>query len=275
MQILANHAHVFPDSIWEKGSVKNLLRVLDECQIEKCVVFAPFKEFLENWDYNPNQWLAKKIKSYPRLIGYGSINPLSLHALHELQRVKDLGFKGVKLHPAVQNFNVLCKKAMKFYQKAEELKIILDFHTGIHRHRIKDDHPLMFDEIAHKFPNLVFVMEHIGGYSFFKDAVAVIQNNVGEIRKSNIYAGIASVFDIDNNPSWYLGKQKIEELIHLIGDNNLIFGLDFPYNDSERIQKDIEIIKTLHVSLETKEKILGKNLRNLLTMNVNPKGTHP
>ena len=52
------------------------------------------------------------------------------------------------------------------------------FHSGVHHYRIANYRVLKFDEIAHQFPRLRFTLEHVGGYSFFNEALAVIVNNI-------------------------------------------------------------------------------------------------
>lgn len=68
-------------------------------------------------------------------------------------------------------------KACKVYSAAQENGLFLSFHTGLHWYRIADYQPLLFDEVAWNFPRLKFSMEHVGGYHFFRDALAVICNN--------------------------------------------------------------------------------------------------
>lgn len=42
MKIIANHAHIFQPEVRENGSVFALERLMEECQIDKAVCFAPF-----------------------------------------------------------------------------------------------------------------------------------------------------------------------------------------------------------------------------------------
>ena len=41
-KIFANHAHVFPSESKPEGTVEKLLELMEECEIEKAVCFAPF-----------------------------------------------------------------------------------------------------------------------------------------------------------------------------------------------------------------------------------------
>jgi predicted TIM-barrel fold metal-dependent hydrolase len=80
----------------------------------------------------------------------------------QVEKIRDFGFKGIKMHPAWQRFNVMCDKAQQVYAAAEELGLFVSFHTGIHWHRIKDYDIKLYDEVACTFPKLNFSMEHIG-----------------------------------------------------------------------------------------------------------------
>jgi len=118
----------------------------------------------------------------------------------------------------------------------------------------------LFDEVAFNFPKLKFSLEHVGGYSFFKDAVGVIMNN----RKGNIYAGLTSVFDKRTDPHWYLSSVQLMELAELIGDSFMIFGLDFPYKQADDIQEAIDLLENIGFSDEALNRILGGNMEEIV-----------
>lgn len=154
----------------------------------------------------------------------------------------------------------------EFYGAAEELGLMLCFHSGVHWHRIKDYHPLLFDELAYHFPKLRFSMEHIGGVSFFLDSLAVMTNNKRSpnAEPSNVYGGVTSILNKSKNELWYLGPEKIEYLVRLVGSEQLIFGLDFPYNGIKETQESIEVINSLNISAQDKANILGGNLERII-----------
>ena len=75
-RVTANHAHVFPESINPNGTIDRLLRLMDECQIDEAICFAPFPYQIEDKGiHDQNQWLADELKKYPRLYGFGTIDP--------------------------------------------------------------------------------------------------------------------------------------------------------------------------------------------------------
>lgn len=261
MAIIANHAHVFPREVWPEGSIDELLKLMDACQIEEAVAFAPFTSQVQEVGIEPNRWLAQELTKYDRIYGFGTIDLEAGHLARQAETIAQLGFKGVKLHPAYQKFNILAEELHEFYAAAEELGLLLCFHLGVHWHLIKDYHPLLCDELAHLYPRLKFTMEHVGGLSFFLDAVAVLTNN---LESKNVYAGITSVLNKKKNLLWYLGPERMELLAALIGSKQMIFGLDFPYNGVYETRESIEVIKGLDLPKQDQDRILGGNLDTLL-----------
>ena len=120
--IFANHAHVFPEDIKPTGTIDNLKRLMDDCGIDKAVCFAPFSDRFEECGRTdtPNEWLAKAIKNEPDLYGFGTVD-FTKNLRDEVDRIADFGFKGIKMHPPYQEFDIDGEDACKFYERAEEL----------------------------------------------------------------------------------------------------------------------------------------------------------
>lgn len=262
MEIFAHHAHIFPASVREDGTVDALLRTMDACGIEGAVAFATFASQLGPEDPEPNAALAARIRCEPRLRGFGTIDFTREDLEDQVEAIRQLGLAGIKLHPAFQRFRIDGEAACRVYAAAQDRNLFLSFHTGVHWHRIADYHVLLFDEVATRFPRLRFSMEHVGGYCFFLDAVAVMQNN--QARPPRVFAGLTSVFDRDENRQWYQDDARIRDLLWQTGEDASIFGLDFPYNGVEKIQAALRHIMELDITPAAKEKILGGNLRRIL-----------
>lgn len=258
---LANHAHVFPEEIRPEGSIRTLLDLMEQCEIEKTVAFAPFPAQVPGQD--PNSWLSKALEGREELIGFGVIDFSRANLADQVKQAKDYGFLGLKLHPAYQGFELLGQSARIVYKWAEELGLFLSFHTGVHHAPLKQARLIDFDEIAYDYPNLKFSMEHVGGYHFFPEALAVICNHNHQDH-CNIYAGMTSVFNKTTHPMWYLDPCRIEEIVLQTGEDRLVFGLDFPYNQTPEIKEALRIIADLPLTDTAKEKLLGGNLKAVL-----------
>ena len=271
-KIFANHAHVFPKGSKDNAQLENLKVLMEECEIEGAVCFAPFNHQTERVGItiNQNKWLYEEIKNEKNLIGFGTINFDIGSIQNQVKEIKELGFKGIKIHPAAQEVKVDGRELFEVYAEAEKQGLFLSFHTGLHWHRIKEYSMLLFDEVAYNFPKLKFSMEHVGGYSFFKEALLVMNNN--ERKGNNIYAGLTSISmeeDALGNlrpGAWSLTDDDLCTLIHQTGEKNSIFGLDFPYKDARYTKNAIERIKNLPITEDAKKGILGGNLKAVLNL---------
>src|SRR5438309_9492135 len=80
----------------------------------------------------PNDLVAQACRESPKnFIGFGSVDPLKGdRAVEELDRIAEMGLKGVKLHPSLQAFAPNEEKHWPLYERCQELGLIVLFHTG-------------------------------------------------------------------------------------------------------------------------------------------------
>lgn len=264
INILANHAHVFPAEVNPNGTIDRLLKLLDECGIAEAVCFAPFAHQLAG----ANRWLAKELHSRKRLYGFGTIDLTRDDVADQVREAADLGFRGLKMHPNIQQFDILSETALKAYAAAEKHGLFITFHTGVHHYRIEHYRVTKFDEIAYNFPTLRMSLEHVGGYSFFNEALAVMFNNIpfppSPGKRPRVYGGLTSVFVRDYLPFWYMSRERLDELLRQVGAGLLIFGLDFPYNLEDNIRIALRTIEEAVPNESDRALILGGNLRREL-----------
>lgn len=262
----ANHAHVFPPEVNPNGTIDALLRLLDECDIARAACFAPFaSQFAaKGIDGCCNDWLARELRSRSdRLVGVGTIDFSRPNVADQVKHVASLGFRALKLHPNAQDVGVLDARALAAYEAAQAHDLMIFFHTGVHQSRLNESRVLLFDEIAWRCPTLRFSLEHVGGYHFFNEALAVLFNhkpppwNPG---KNHVFAGLTSVFSQKTNRFWYLNREQLLEIVLQIGVEQMIFGLDFPYNGVEETKLGIETVRGLGLSEGETNLMLGGNL---------------
>lgn len=115
--IFANHAHVFPEEARPGCGIDSLKKLMDECSIERAVCFAPFPSQYKEYNMPGDciSWLAGAIKNDDSLVGFGTIDFDSGDITGQVNRIADLGFRGIKLHPAYQEFNIMGDKACEVY----------------------------------------------------------------------------------------------------------------------------------------------------------------
>lgn len=271
-QVFANHAHVFPESFGPDGTIDRLNKLLDACGIEGAVCFAPFAYQVAGRGLHHNEWLAKELARRPRLRGFGTVDlrrQVDAKPIRDqVKQARDLGLLGLKMHPNAQEFDILAPEAMEAYAAAERHGLFVTFHTGVHASRIKNYRVLKFDEVAEHFPNLKFSLEHMGGYSFFPEALAVIVNRIPfppvPGRRCMVYGGLTSVFTPHYCRFWYMNRDRMLEAVAQATPDQLIFGLDFPYNLEDNTKLALETLRGLGLPPEQLAKVLGGNLREAL-----------
>ena len=136
-----------PKPLREDATLDAFLRLTDACGIEGAVCFAPFPYQMDA----PNAWLAAEIRGRAGLVGYGTLDPAQPPG-DQVAAIADLGFRGVKLHPSAQRFALDGTWARAAYAALMEHRLIADFHTGIHWHRVADCDPRLYDDIAFSHP---------------------------------------------------------------------------------------------------------------------------
>ncbi len=139
------HTHCFPDSLAQKainklsyvsgglepctdGTQGGLRQSMASGGVDLSVVLSIATNAHQQQRVND---FAAAINDSDDLIAFGSIYPHSEDALDELDRIKSLGLKGVKLHPDYQGFTVDDLKMKPLYRKISELGLITVFHAGV------------------------------------------------------------------------------------------------------------------------------------------------
>lgn len=275
IQVFANHAHVFPASVNPEGTIDRLLRMLDACDIAEAVCFAPFAYQVANSGIHHNEWLSRELSKRTRLYGFGTVDLRRVvdprPVKEQVRHARELGMLGLKMHPNAQEFDILDPVAMEAYAAAEEHGLFITFHSGVHASRLKNYQVVKFDEVAEAFPDLRFSLEHLGGYSFFNEALAVIVNRIPfppvPGRRCMVYGGLTSVFTPYFCRFWYMPRERLLEAVGQATADQLIFGLDFPYNQEENTKLGLKTLRELGLPEDQLAKILGGNLREALGLN--------
>jgi len=199
-----------------------------------------------------NEAVAEFCKAHEALIPFANVNPFMVaNPAQELERcVLEMGFKGLKLYPTYQGFYANDNMIYPIYAKAEELRIPVMIHTGssiFQGARLKYGDPLWMDDVAVDFPDLTLIQVHSGRGLWYRRAFLLARLH------HNVHMEIAG-----------LPPRKLLEYFPDLAKNadKIIFGSDWPGLRS--IKANIEAIRSLPLSEETKAKILGKNAARIL-----------
>lgn len=191
-----------------------------------------------------------------RVIKFVSVDPLRQDSREQLEALIREEPAGLKLHPQLQGFHPLDKRAIRLYSVCERHGLPIVFHTGTSgigagvksKIRLDNGRPIYFDEIAVNFPDLKIVLAHFG-WPWTEEALAIAQH------KPNVF------LDLSGWSPKYIPQQVWAYAKRL--KDKLLFGSDFPLIRPERW---IEEFKSVDVPSDIKDKILKNNAIRLLKL---------
>ena len=255
------HTHVFPAKIAEKalkslsfvaggippytdGTPEGLLAAMDREGVDRSVVLNIATNAHQMHAVND---FAASING-DRLIAFGSVHPDAPDAIEELERIKELGLKGVKFHPDYQKFFVDDKKMFPLYKKISDLGLITVFHAGFDfgfpppYKCMPKSARIMLDQFT-----TPVVLAHWGGLSCGEEVVRLLCDT-------------PAYFDV-SYACGVMPRTTAIEIIEKHGTDKLLFGTDSPWHTPSM---ELSMQNTLGLSDEDKEKINHINAEKLL-----------
>jgi predicted TIM-barrel fold metal-dependent hydrolase len=226
------------------------------------VIFEIDAETTSGVEYIGNDYVASIVQRYPeQFMGFASVDPWKgKMAVQELERsVKELGLKGLKLHPTTQAFFPNDIQFYPLWEKAAELGIPVLFHsgqTGVGSgapggggYKLKYAHPMLLDDVAADFPSLTIIMAH-PAVPRQEEQLAVA------LHKGNVYIDLSGW-----SPKYF--RPILVKYISSILKDKVMFGSDYPVLKPERWLRDFE---TLDLKEEVKQKILLDTAKKVLKL---------
>lgn len=256
------HCHVYPDKIAEKavkhigefynmdmyydGRYSSLLESGEQIGVSHYVIFSVATT--PHQVHSINAFIAETVKnSGGKMTGLGTLHPDSESIEADVEEIKRLGLKGVKMHPDFQKFKIDDPKCEKIYSLCEgELPILL--HTGDTRFDFSN--PDRVKPILEKYSNLTVIGAHFGGWSCWKEAAEKLHGY------DNFYVDCCSTFD-------WLTPSESAELVRIYGADKVLFGTDYPMWSHKL---EFERFKKMELTNEEEEKILYKNATKLFSI---------
>ena len=183
------------------------------------------------------------------VLSFGSIHPDSDDYKGQLSQIKEMGLKGIKLHPDYQevHFNDIRYKRIVSY--ASELDLIVVVHAGMDPKSPKDIHctPQMSAELICDVQPSKLVLAHMGGNQQWNEVEEYL---VGK----NVYFDTGVVLD-------KMDEEQFLRMVRNHGVDKILFATDSPWSGQKEFLK---IINEMDLTSEEKEKILGINACKLL-----------
>lgn len=264
--IIDFHTHIFPDKIAARsieqlqiasgvtastdGTLQGLLDSMDKNGVDLSVILPVVTKPLQ-FD-SVNTFAAKVNELYNgKLISFGGIHPDSEDFKAELDRIKELGLPGIKIHPDYQGVMIDDKRYIDIIRYADELGLIVLVHAGIDIGLPQPVHcpPDKMKYVIDTIKPSKLVLAHMGGWKQWKEVYELL---AGE----DVFFDTSFTFD-------YIDEDMFLDLLHKHGCNKILFATDSPWSDSKYTA---DKINKLPITDEEKEAIMYRNACKLLKL---------
>ena len=261
------HTHVFPEAIAEKtihlletnanikactrGTLAELLASMKHAGVDYSVVLPVVTK--------PKQFdsilkFAIEINKEQGILSFGGVHPLSENYKEELQKIKEAGLLGIKLHPEYQQVFIDDERSVQVIDEAMRIGLHVSLHCG---YDVGIDGPIhslpkqtlhMLSMLKHKGEtDAQIILAHTGAYRHWDE---VEQYLVGE----NVMLDL----------SFSLGEINEAQLLRIIrehGADRILFATDSPWADPDEY---LAYMDKLDLTEEEKEAIICGNAKRLL-----------
>jgi hypothetical protein len=247
-----------------QGRIEDLIAGMDEQGIDMAAVTAVVTPGGDN-GRAANELVYEAVQSHPdRLVGLACVVPYLTDAAVMLENYVDAyDFRGLKLHPSMQQFYPSDQRIYPVIEKAIELDLPVLIHTGavpIPGTRSRFDDPLEVDDLALVYPEAKLVIAHGDP---FGSAPAIAGKH------PNVYMDTTTTFARFARLIPGLGEDTLKFMGLVSGESGaskVIFGSDANPLKTFRFEENLAPLRGLKIPDEEKALILGGNAAHLLKL---------
>lgn len=180
------------------------------------------------------------------------------------ERIRDGLVKGIKLYPGYDRYAINDPSLESVFRIAAKHDVPVMIHCGdtYSKHaKVRQAHPLLVDDVAVDYPDVQFVICHLGN-PWFQDAAEVLYKN------DNVLADISGLTlgEFHYEFERYM-VQRVRDMISYMGDpgKQLMYGTDWPLAGMRTYRKFFD---SLELADAAKEGIAWRNAARLFKIDL-------
>ena len=280
--IIDIHTHAFPESIAQRavrqlqqnshialysdGTEADLLAHEKQARVDLAVV-QPVATNPDKVEHMNDAVIKANRDGWGRgALSFGAMHPAYSGWKRELERIKEAGVPGIKLHPPYEGIAIDDCRAVAVLRKCKELGLIVLIHSGrdIGLPGATEALPEKIRRALDAVGPMKLIAAHMGGWGCWKNAAKILP-------ETGIYVDTAFslgriVPALDQHP-WseenlnLMDRDAFCEIVQAFGADRVLFGTDSPWADPKQ---EVEKIRALPLTETEKEEILGANAEALL-----------
>ena len=256
------HSHCFPDKIaagavvkiggkagglvpHTDGTLDGLTELMKQQNVDRFVVLNIATNEKQMKSVND---FAAKMNEREEVIAFGSVYPRAANVMEELERIKDIGLKGVKFQFDYQGLYADDEIMKPIYKKIGQLDLIIMIHAGFD-YGFAPPYMATPERIANalRWVDSPFIASHWGGLSC---AEGVLER----------LCGLPLWFDTSYGYG-AIAMPTAKMILEKHGVDKILFGSDCPWHTPQEEQR---LIESLGLTDGEKEMIYYKNAEKLL-----------
>ena len=266
--IIDFHTHTFPDAIAEKtlaylaqkggitptsdGTLSGLKAQMKETGIDVSVVLPIVTKPQQTATINR---VSAELNGKDGVFFFGGIHPDDEDVDGTLDFIVQSGLRGIKLHPDYQGVYFDDPRYLNIMEKAARRDLLIVTHAGRDIAYPNDVHctPAMVLTVLRELRGVIdnkLVLAHMGGFGFPDD---VLETLCGQ-----------PVW-MDTSAVLRLYPDKCRQIIARHGAGRILFATDSPWTEPDKF---IEVLNSLGLSQQAKDRIFFKNAAELLHLSV-------
>lgn len=273
------HAHTFPDRIapaavsklehmaharsYSDGTKDGLLRRMREAGIDRAVVLPVATNPLKCASMNDT---SHALDGLDGLTYLAAIHPDAPDWYEELGRAKQLGFKGVKIHPVYQDVPIDDPRFVRILERCGELGLFVVMHGGanIGFPGVERCSPARLRRALSLCGPVTLIAAHMGGWRNWEEVPEQLLDT-GVYLDTAYTLGAINPLDSHYAPEELpmLEEERFVELVRLFGSKRVLFGTDSPWDG---MQACVTRIRSLPLTEDEQADIFCRNACRLLNI---------
>ena len=202
----------------------------------------------------PNAFAASIADDYT--LCFGTVHPRAKDVEAEVEKVAEMGLRGVKLHPQYQGVIINDAAYVRIVKRCAKLKLPVLFHTGADPGRpyallAEPEDIVKLLNIVEDLDGLTMILPHMGALMQYDEVERLL---VGR----NVY------FDTSFSCE-HIDPVQFGRMIDNHGYQRILYGSDCPWINGKLC---IEAVRALHLPAEQEEAIFWRNAARLLKLDI-------
>ena len=264
------HTHTFPDKLaattipklegmshtraYVDGTVSGLRTSMARAGVDASLVLPVATNPRQVVHVNDSSAQINDLGPETGVYSFGCMHPDFSDYRAELSRVKELGMKGIKLHPVYQGVDFDDIRTLRILDRAAELGLIVLTHSGLDigfPGEVRVTPKMVLHAIQEVGP-LTLILAHMGGWRNWEEVEELLPYAPVYLDTSYSLGSIRPLDDGYYKPEDLpmMGEEQFLRIIRTFGYERFLFGTDSPWSGQ---QESLERFRALPLTDEEKD----------------------